>query len=283
MNEQTLFYLAFASQVFLISYLYPRTVLGRMRHVLATYPPSEYPRLYARSKEHYERAASRYQVLNAVAFLVGIALLSGALLLGQQELLNWDNISVVTLYFLLQSVPFLLMARTGFVYFSPGRRADSRSTRRARLEPRYITDLISPALLGVAVGAFAAFVGLIVHLKQFDYPWFGGYANLVGIAVLNVFFAAIFYHGLYGKSKDPYESTEARMQRLRLTGRVLVLTSIVATVYVSMSIILRTFEMPGLLPIMQSLYFQLLALLTLHGFRVKDVDFEVYREDPATA
>ena len=133
MNEQTLFYLAFVSQIFLISYLCPRTVLGRMRHVLATYPPSEYPRLYARSREHYERAVGRYQALNSVAFLAGVALLSAAVLLGQRELLNWDNISVLTLYFLLQSVPFLLVARTGFVYFSPGRRADSRSTRRARL------------------------------------------------------------------------------------------------------------------------------------------------------
>ena len=59
MTEHQLFYLVFLGQVLLISYVFPRRVLKRMRHVVDNYPPTEYPRLYPVSQNLVERAHGR--------------------------------------------------------------------------------------------------------------------------------------------------------------------------------------------------------------------------------
>jgi len=45
--------IAFLGQIFLISYYYPEKILARMDYVRATYPPSQYPRLYPKPIEYY--------------------------------------------------------------------------------------------------------------------------------------------------------------------------------------------------------------------------------------
>lgn len=283
MREQLLFYIVFTSQVLLLSFIFPRAIVRRMRHVRTNYPPSEYPRLYAKPIERYESAERRYWVLNMIVFAVGLALIGDGLLSGRAELLGWDTGTMVFPYFMLQYVPLLLMGKSGLVYFSPVRRADSRTTRSAALRPRRLASVVSPALLGLAALVYLAFALLIAWVDRFDYPWFGGYFNIVGITGMNLFFAAIVWVRLYGKRRDPYQTEEARMQRAQLTARVLTLMSIAATVFVAMSIVLRIVEMPSLIPIAKSVYFQLLIILAWREFGIDDIDFEVYREDPALA
>ena len=53
-----------------------------------------------------------------------------------------------------------------------------------------------------------------------------------------------------------------------------------ATLFLALVIGLAAFELRDLQPIVMSLYFQGLALLSHRSFRIDDVDFEVYREDP---
>ncbi len=53
--SNNLFYVAFLSQIFLMSYYFPNKLLARMRHVLTTYPPAAYPKLYPKPIEQYER------------------------------------------------------------------------------------------------------------------------------------------------------------------------------------------------------------------------------------
>ena len=46
MGETTLFCFVFLSQVVLISWFYPRRVIGDSKYVLRNFPPSTHPKLY---------------------------------------------------------------------------------------------------------------------------------------------------------------------------------------------------------------------------------------------
>ena len=67
--------------------------------------------------------------MNLFALLAGFVLLFIGLYSPTEEMLNWDSISVLGLYFLLQYSPFMITS--GFAYFNLKRRPDSRTIRKA--------------------------------------------------------------------------------------------------------------------------------------------------------
>ncbi len=277
---QVLFYFVFLSQVLLISFYFPRKILGRVKHVVEKYPPSVYPRLYPVSLDVAKKAQRTYWNMNLFALLAGFALVLVGLFRPTEKMLNWDSDSVLLIYLLLQYSPLIIASTAGFTYFSLMRKADSRTTRKAELRPRSLFDFVSPAVFGLAIFVYVAFVVLILYVRQFEFPWFGGYMNIVGITVANLLFAGIIVHNLYGKKKDPYQSYEDRARQTGIIIRALVWTSILATGFVALSIGLAAFDLRHLQPISFSLYVQLLAAITFRATRIDDVNFEVYREDP---
>ncbi len=278
MPEQMPFYFVFLCQVLLISFFFPRRVLSLSRHVLATYPPSKYPRLYSRPIDYYERVQRRYRNMNLFALVVGLVLVFIGVYSPTEEMLSWDSSSVLTIYFFLQWSPMIIAATGGFAYFST-RRADSRSTRKAELHPRRLFDFVSPTMLGIAVFVYFAFVLLILYIRQFDYPWFGGYGNIFGVTALNLVFAGAVIRILYGKRKDPYQAYEDRRREIAVTTDIMFFSSIGATAFIALNVILRALDLHDLTPLLQSLYFQLIAMICLRAFRIENVDFEVYKEE----
>ena len=139
---------------------------------------------------------------------------------------------------------------------------------------------MSPAVFGLAIFVYVGFVLLILYVRQFGFPWFGGYSNIVAITAVNLAFAGVIVHTLYGKKKDPYQAYEDRARQIGVTIRGLVWTSILATGFVALSIGLAAFDLRHLQPITLSLYIQVLALIAFRATRIDDVNFEVYREDP---
>ncbi len=277
---QVLFYFVFLSQVLLISFYFPRKILGRVKHVVEKYPPSVYPRLYPVSLDVAKKAQRTYWNMNLFALLAGFALVLVGLFRPTEKMLNWDSDSVLLIYLLLQYSPLIIASTAGFTYFNLMRKADSRTTRKAELRRRSLFDFVSPAVLSLAIFAYVGFVLLILYVRQFEFPWFGGYMNIVGITVANLLFAGIIVHNLYGKKKDPYQSYEDRARQTGIIMRALVWTSILATGFVALSIGLAAFDLRHLQPISFSLYVQLLAAITFRATRIDDVNFEVYREDP---
>ena len=275
-----LFYFVFLSQVLLISFYFPRKVLGRVRHVIETYPPSAYPRLYPVSLDVAKKAQRNYRNMNLFVLLAGVALVLVGLVSPSEEMLNWDSDSVLMMYFLLQYSPMIIAATAGFTYFNLMRKADTRTTRKAELRPRSLFDFVSPAVFGLAIFVYVAFVLFILYVRQFEFPWFGGYWNIAGVTAVNLVFAGIIVRTLYGKKKDPYQAYEDRARQIGASIRVLVWTSILATAFIALSIGLAAFDLRHLQPISISLYFQVLAVIGFRAFRIDDVNFEVYREDP---
>ncbi len=177
MPEQMIFHFVFLSQVLLISFYLPRAILSRVRYVVETYPPSKYPKLYPAPIEAVEKAQRNYRYMNLFALLAGFVLLFIGLYSPTEEMLNWDSVSVLGLYFLLQYSPFMITS--GFAYFNFKRRADSRTIRKADLHPRRLFDFISPVTIGIAIFVYVAFVGFIIYVRQFEFSWFGGWSQWI--------------------------------------------------------------------------------------------------------
>lgn len=279
MSENILFYFVFLSQVVLISFYFPRKMLGRINRIFEIYPPSEYPKLYPQPIEYYEKAKRNYRNMYVVIFVVGLLLL--AALLGYSGSSEWDVGNIVFPYFMLQFFPMMLMEMWTFNYYKLMRKADLRTTRKAELHPRRLFDFISPKMIGLAALVYLAFVVFVLYVRQFEYPWFGGYGNIFGITAANLFFAGLILWNMYGKKQDPYQTYEDRKRQIELITKQLVFISIAATIYISMDIILAIFDLRNFQPTAMSLYFQFIAVIALRAIRIDDIDFEVYKEDPS--
>ena len=151
MTTQYLFYVVFLSQVLLISLLLPRSVLGRLQHVLDTYPASDYPRLYPVPMADVEKAQRSYRYSNRFALVLGLAVVFLGFFPPTDGLLDWENEALHAFYFAIQLSPFLIATTPGFIYFNLKRKPDSRTIRRAELRPRRLFDFVSPALIALTI------------------------------------------------------------------------------------------------------------------------------------
>ncbi|MDJ0792791.1 MAG: hypothetical protein QNI98_01015 [Woeseiaceae bacterium] len=276
MTAQSLFFIAFAGQILLISMVFPQTIVRRMTHVLDNYPPSTHPRLYPRPLEHYEGKRSTYRTLNYVIVAIGIAAFV-ALTTVDFNRKTFGNTAFW--YFLLQIVPMLWIEHTLRAELKLMRELNTRSTRSADLSPRRLFDVMSPALFWSIVVVYLGFWVFVTWFRQFDYPWFGGYQNNLIITAMNVFFASILGWQLYGKKLNPHQTDEDRMRHTRRIAMLLGLVSIAATLYAVMTILLSAAEYREFQPFARSVYFQVIAFMSFQVYRLDDANFDVYRED----
>ena len=279
MPEHMLFYFVFLSQVLLISFYNPRKILSRMRYVFETYPPSTYPKLYPKPIEYYKKAQRNSRIMNHIILLAGMILI--AMLLAISRSGEWDHV-IAQWYFLVQFFPVMLLDLSSLKEFKLMRNANSRTTRKAELHPRRLFDFISPAIIGLAIFVYIAFILLVLYIRQFEFQWFGRYWNIVIVTAFNLFFAGIIFWYMYGKKLNPHQAYEDRIRHIEIIVKLLVFLSIAATMFIALSVVLAALDLRHLQPIAQSLYFQLMAVISLQGYYRSDYtkDFEVYKEDP---
>ena len=134
----------------------------------------------------------------------------------------------------------------------------------------------------MAIITYIAFILLILYIRQFEFPWFGGYWNIVAVTIMNLCFAGIMFWYMYGKNLNPLQAYQDRMKHIELMVKILVFVSIAATMFIAITVVLAALDLRNLQPITQSLYFQLLAVICLQGYYRSDYtkNFEVYKEDP---
>ena len=116
-------------------------------------------------------------------------------------------------------------------------------------------------------------------MRQFDYPWFGGYLNNIIITGANLFFAGFVGYFMYGKKLNPHQSHADRMRAVQTLARIFAFVSIAVTTYAMISISLSAADARDLQPAVQSVYFQIIAFASYQVHRIDWADFDVYRED----
>lgn len=293
MGETILFCFVFLSQVLLISWFYPRRVIGNARYVLRNFPPSTHPKLYPYPPEYFERwqrNIARFNLVMVVAGLLIIGLILGALVGGWDSGIfastrkkDWVEFIVVP-FFLVQFV-------AGLVYINSSRckilqamaKAPAPRVRTTELRRRRLVDFVSPTQLVVAALTNVAFIAFVLYdYRRFELPWFKTAGVIASVAFVLLVFSVSIGIALRAPKPDPYQAHQDRSNMIGQVVKQALAFSIAYPVLLTVWLTIRIFDPDLLEPVIASLYCQGIALALLwpsYSHRVDEVDFDVYRED----
>ena len=284
MPDNIIFYILFLSQIILISYYFPNQVLKQMKTVLTNYPPHQYPKLYPKPIEYYSRGQQLYQAINFIILGIGAILMIA--------MLSWDSNTPGKVsemlpfgYWMLQIIPIVIMELLGFTHFKLMRKADTKSTRYAELNPRRLFDFISPAVFALAIFMYIACILFFYNIHQFHlHPSNDTLIIFVSLTLMNSLFAGIIFRNLTGKKLDPHQAHADRMRQIETTIKSLFTMSIVASIFLVTVEGMQELELMRHLASLMSFYLQLTIVIglgaMLRKIRIEDIDFDVYRQTP---
>ena len=281
-----LFAIVFMGQIALISHYFPRQMLARLGWLLDTHPPADYPRLYVHALEYYQKAQSRFRLLNRGIAIIGLLIL-GWILAGHGSANDGERASISdawpAAYALLQFMPLILLEFAGFRQFRMMREANSCSTRKASLAPRRLFDLVSPARVAITVALFVVAVVFNFYAHDFDFSLRQDAMQMTLAMVLaNGVMAATAGWAAFGRKQDPYQATADRVHQIRANLHSVLNVSMLISVFITLKIVAEVWKLESLDAVFMSLYWQAVGLLSigyiLRTVRVEDIDLEVYRD-----
>lgn len=278
MNIDLLLYIVLFSQIMFLSYYYPRRMLIRIHTIFENYPPNEFPKLYPESIDKYKKSAKRYQIINYLIMGLGFGLILWFYVTPRTG--EWDQ-AIVFWYFMIQFLPNLGIELWSMKYHKAMRLLNQDGQKEAVFQPRRLTDFVSKEFLAIVIVIYIFFVGFVTYLDQFDYPWFGGYLNVLIISCTYLFFGYIIYRAMYGKVKNPHQSYEDRKIDIQIIIRQLLSIAIAVTIYAMLQISMRAFGIEDFKAITISLYFHVLVFLTMQWPRLDFINFDVYKDKSA--
>ncbi len=286
-----LFYIVFLSQIFLISYYFPAKLLARMRSVLETYPPSEYPKLYVKPIEYYKIGQGAFKLVNRFIFLLGFVILFLIVFVVDQSTFADDGyVSEVwpLAYGMIQFLPLMALEFLEFSQFKMMRKANSGTTRKAMLRRRRLFDFVSPKLVGLAALFFLAAIYFDLYVHDFVFQW--SHDTIQRAMVLtgtNIFLASLAAWHLYGRKLDPHQALDDRAKQITAIVKSMLFVSMALSVYFMTAAADDVFNLDFLDASLLSLYFQIIIFAslghTLRSLKLEDIDFEVYKNDTAVA
>lgn len=289
MRVDSLFYIVFLGQIFLISYYLPEKLLARMKYVVKHYPPSLYPKLYPRPLEYYKLGHAAFRFVYRSIFALGfVILLAVALVVDHASFADDGYISEFwpMLYGAIQFIPLMLLEFSEFNQLKQMRQANTASTRRAELRPRRLFDYVSPWLFGVAVASLTGAMLLNLYLNDFVVAWENDtLAFMLTMAGANVFMAALGAWHLYGRRVNPHQSAEDRARQTQVQLQSLLFVSTALSLFLMWQSLDNHYDVDYLDAAVLSLYFQVVASLSvgyiIRSLKIEDLDFSVYKADEA--
>ena len=280
MNIDLLLYIVLFSQIMFLSYYYPRRMLIRIHTIFNNYPPNEFPKLYPESIDKYKKSAKRYQVMNYLIMVLGFGLIVWFYVTPRTG--EWDQ-AIIFWYFMIQFLPNIGFELWAMKYHKAMRILNQVAQKEAVLIPRRLNDFVSKEFSGTVFVIYVIFVGFIAYVDQFDYPWFGGYLNVLIISGVYLFFGIIGYRAMYGKVKNPHQSYEDRKIDIQTLIRQLLSIAIAVTLYAMVQISFKAFGLESFKVITISLYFHVIGFLSMQWPRLDFINFDVYKDKPGLA
>ena len=135
---ELLFNLVFISQMILLSWYYPRTIINRLTSVIDKYPPHEYPKLYTKPKGYYQKKITTFAGLCTLAQVACLVIVLISWNLGNSP----NEEMLVLICFALQVLPIMILSIMAAKYFKKMKKVFQSSNREANLQPRRIFDFI---------------------------------------------------------------------------------------------------------------------------------------------
>jgi len=287
--SNNLFYIAFLSQIFLMSYYFPNKLLARMRYILATYPPEMYPKLYPWPIEHYKLAHLAFKYITRFIMLLGLLILFAVMFWVDHSTFADDGFiseAWPAAYGMIQFLPLMAVEFSEFSHFKQMRKANSATKRTAEFRRRDFTDLVSPGLIGMALLLFAGAILFDLYVHDFAVTW--GHDTIQRALVMSVTNGLLVIVGawnLYGRKLDPHQSAGDRIQRISVNLKSLLYVSMALSVFIAITAADDMYSLDFIDAVIMSVYFQGIALLslgyTLNSIKPDEIDFDVYRNDAA--
>ncbi len=287
--SNNLFYIVFAGQILLLSWYLPTKLLARMQHVLETYPPAKYPKLYPKPIEHYRMGHLLYKYANRCILLLGFAILLALMFWVDHATFADDGFiseAWPAVFGMLQFLPLIGVELSEFSNLKQMRQANSAARRVASLERRSFIDMVSPALLGMTVLLFVGAIVFDLYVHDFAVSW--GHDTVhraIVMSITNGLLATVGLLSFFGRKRDPHQSAEDRTHSVAVNLKALLFISMALSVFNLMSAAENLVHMQSFEAVLVSIYFQVIALLsvgyTLKNIKTEDLNFDVYRKDAA--
>lgn len=290
MLENSLFYILFLSQLFIVSIYFAGKIAGRMRYIFEHFPPEQYPCLYPGNSATLSHQANRFEFVNRAIFCSGLLLLAGCV---YWDINNQGYISemIPVVFLMWQMTPIMLLEYREKEYFSQMRKADLRTKRSSGLVPRRLFDFVSPLLILIALGAviLAIVVDIAVnqHIETFALGLGKGtLMRTILIIVCNIVFAVIIYYNLHGKRHDPHQDEKDRLVVMETTIKSLVQVSIAMSIFFAIREGTDDMGVDYLQASMMSLYCVIVAFMSIgskiSNIKIEQLNFDVYKKQAKT-
>ncbi len=283
-----IFFVTFLCQIILISIYYPTKIRRRILHVIDTYPPSEYPKLYPKPLDAYAQIKSVhrmrfYRNLNYVIAALGLMILSAMLASGYRPDPKGGDEIFVLIYFFVQVCPFMYLVMGEWKQGKLLRASFVANKRKADLNPRRLFDFIPPIYLVTAILLYIAWLIFYVAPRGEFSSWQTEvYVTIILITGLNIAYGVLIARYLHGKKTNPYQSSKDRMTEVKFIVRSMVFTSIAASIFLMATQAVDQYALEIIDPPLMSLYLQLVSFFGIGSFlqdvKVESLDFDVYKE-----
>ncbi len=279
------FYAAFLGQMFLISYHFPKKILARMRFVLETYPPAQYPKLYPRPLDYYRFGHRAYRRANQLILGLGfVILLLIAFVVDHSSFADDGFISEFwpMLYGAIQFAPLIALEFSELSQFRLMRKINKVTTRKAELYRRRLLDFVSPKLLIVTVACYLGAILFDLYVHDFVVRWdHDTMQRAMALTGTLLFFCALGAWQLYGRKQNPHQAHGDRVRQISAQLHSMLYVSIVLSGFMMVQAADDIFDLDFLDATLFSIYFQLIALLSigllLRSIKLEDVNFDVYK------
>lgn len=284
--DNILLYIAFVSQIFLLSYYLPSRVVARINYVLKNYSPEEYPKLYPRSVDYFKSRRDFYRNFNNFNILLGIGVM--LLIIPQFEIGEEKGLQMVPwAYFMVQMVPSMLTEAFSFKQAKLMRQANTDKSRKADLAPRKLFNFVEPKLVFIAVTCFLVFALSISYLYGFDMRvGEKAMSNIMVLSAGNLLFIIIIAWNLRGKKIDPHQAYEDRLRVIETVIKSLVYLSIAMSMFMIIYVAANVYHWEFAMPVMMSLFLQIIAMISmgtpLQTLPINKIDFNVYKKTATT-
>ncbi len=281
-------YLAFLSQIFLLSFYYPSRFIKRARYVIETYPPTDYPKLYPSSfgydsKAAYTSGLTTYKVMNGIAILVGLALLTWAIYTGYTPSPTGGEEVIIVGYLFVQSFPHIRAEIAAYQQLKAMQYFDKSTKRVAELAPRKLFDFVSPIAVLAAAVLFISWLVFFISSEGSITEWQDNvYISLTILIAVHVGYIFAIRQALHGKKQDPHQATKDQLGAIETKVKMYVYSPIFMNLFLLLNTAIEISGHEVLDPIATTIYFQVLVgcimELLFRTHKVEAIDYEVYRE-----
>ena len=283
---ELIFYLAFFSQILLISVYYPKQIMKRMNYVFKHCPFETHEKLYPKGYEKAIEGKVTFKLLNVITTVIGVLLLIALVIITLNGNMQLSKINFVPMVFgMLQAIPFFVMEVSALKQFKLMRNRNSDTKRQAELNPRNMFNYVSPIRFFAAMLMFFVCITIIFSFNDFELSE-SIVVLLVSMFLCNGLFVGLGYVLLHGKKLDPHQSPKDRHIMTTAAFHSYTSISMLVSVFFILNRSVDHYALDDWEPLFNSLYWQSLILLStgnaLRLTHLEKINYDVYKTTTST-